>query len=450
MSTTLVRGAYVVTVDPRHPDGVQDIVIEGSTITALQPPGTTTVADTVIEGTGHIAVPGFVDTHRHTWQSALRHGYADLDPLQYFAEMLRGIGAAYEPEDVAVGNELGALSALSAGTTTLLDWSHIQNSPEHADAAIQGLRAAGGRAVFAHGWPLTDDGSWTEASTRPHPEDIRRIQAEHFGNSEDLLTLAMAARGPEMATRETWLSDLELARELGIRTTMHVGAYAHNASRHAVSLMHKEGVLGPDLTFVHCCGCTDEELDAIAGCGATVSLGVQCEMNSMGMGDIPLDRLLARGLRPSLSGDTETKCSGDMFTQMRLLFAYYRSWLGGGHSRVERPVELTLRDVLAFATIEGARATGQEDRIGSLAVGKQADLVLVRATDLNMAPVLDPVAAIVLAAHEGNVDTVLVAGRTRQVHGRLQGVDEGALVSRACASQRRILARKSGAGDSGR
>src|SRR5690606_19210242 len=106
---------------------------------------------------------------------------------------------------------------------------------------------------------------------------------------------------------------------------------------------------------------------------------VHCELNAQGIGDIPLDRLLAVGIRPSLSGDTETKCSGDMFTQMRHAFAYYRSWMGGNHSRTKNaPATLTMRDVLEFATMAGARALGMEHKIGSLSPGKQADIVMIR------------------------------------------------------------------------
>jgi len=167
---------------------------------------------------------------------------------------------------------------------------------------------------------------------------------------------------------------------------------------------------------------------------------VHCELNSTGMGDIPLDRILAEGLRPSLSGDTETKCSGDLFTQMRLLLAYYRSWTGGGHSRVPEPLPLRVRDVLEFATLAGARAAGLGRRTGSLSPGKQADLILVRAHDINLAPVTDPAAAVVLAAHPGNVDTVLVGGRTVKRGGRLVAADLPGVLALAEVSRRRVLA----------
>ncbi|MDT0307531.1 amidohydrolase family protein [Streptomyces sp. DSM 44917] len=439
MNATLITGGHVLTMDPALGElPAADVLVTDGTIHAVGTGLTPPPGAEVLDATGTIVMPGFTDTHRHTWQTAVRHAYADIDPLQYFAEMLGPIGAAYSPEDTYTGTLLGALSALDAGITTLVDWAHVMNTPDHADASVQALAESGIRAVFAHGWPLTPE--WTRDSALPHPADIRRVRERWFASGEGLLTLAMAARGPEMARPEVWRADLRLARELGLRTTVHVGAYAHNAGRRAVAGMARAEALGPDLTFVHCCRCDDDELAMIADAGASVSLGVHCELNSTGMGDIPLDRLLAAGVRPGLSGDTETKCAGDLFTQMRLLLAYYRSWTGGGHSRLPgEPPALTTRDVLEFATLAGARAAGLADRTGSLTPGKQADILLIRAGDLNLAPVTDPAAAVVLAAHPGNVDTVLVGGRTLKRGGRLLAGDLPGLLERAERSRRRVL-----------
>lgn len=447
MSTTVIRGARIVTLDQQLGDDfVADIVIEDDKIVTIGDGARAEETDQnqkIIDARDMIAFPGFVDTHRHTWQSAIRHSYADRDPARYFAEVLRGTGAAYTPRDVEIGNTLGTAAALSAGTTTLLDWSHIQNSPAHTDAAISGLRRSGIRAVFGHGYPLTDDGRWTDHSTLPHPDDIRRVHRELLHDSGGLISLAMAARGPEMASEAIWRGDLDLARELDIRTSVHVDAYAHNAHHHSIRQMHEAGVLGPDITFVHCSRSEPDELSMIADASASVSLGVHCEMNSQGIGRIPLDLLIARGIRPSLSGDTETKCSGDMFTQMRMLFGYHRSWIGGGNSTIPaEEARVTLRDILEFATIEGARALGLDSRIGTLSPGKQADIVLIRATDINLAPVADPVAAIVLAAHEGNIDSVFVAGQHLKCDGQLTQIDTQELVSAASQSQRSILQRR--------
>ncbi|ELW9527370.1 amidohydrolase family protein [Burkholderia cenocepacia] len=436
----LLEGGWIVSMDNAVGDFRDgDILIEGERIVAIAP---RIEAEEVerIDARGMIVLPGFVDTHRHTWQSCVRHRYADIDPQIYFAEMLGATGAAFRPEDVYAGTFLGAVSALEGGITTMLDWSHVQNTPDHADAAILALHDAHIRGVFAHGWPLIDGRSWMFDSQRGHPEDIRRLRERFFSSDDQLLTLAMAARGPEMCRQGVWLGDLRLARELGIRSSIHMGAYVRSAGVRAIAQMHDAGVLGDDLTFVHCCFCGADEIAMMADAGVSVSLGVHCEMNAQGIGDIPFDRLLAAGIRPSLSGDTETKCSGDMFTQMRQAFAYYRSWMGGGHSRVPNaPSTLALRDVLEFATIAGARANGLDSKVGSLTPGKQADVIMIRTDDLNLMPVSDAIGAVVLAAHPGNVDSVFVAGRTVKRHGRMVGVDLDDLRRRALLSQQYIL-----------
>jgi 5-methylthioadenosine/S-adenosylhomocysteine deaminase len=436
----LINGGWIVSMDPAIGDFTRgDLLIEGERIVELAPRIDVADADRV-DAAGMIVTPGFVDTHRHTWQSCMRHRYADIASHIYFAQMLGTIGAAYRTEDVYIGTLLGAVSALDSGITTMLDWAHVQNTPAHSDAAIEALRDAGIRGIFGHGWPLIDGASWMSDSQRSHPQDIRRLRSRYFSTNDQLLTLAMAARGPEMAQQNVWLEDLRLARELDIRSSIHMGAHARNSKARAIAQMQEAGALGEDLTFVHCCFSADDEIAMMADAGVSASLGVHCELNAQGIGDIPLDRLLAAGIRPSLSGDTETKCSGDMFTQMRHALGYYRSWMGGGHSQVAgAPATLTVRNMMEFATIAGARATGLDHKIGSLTPGKQADFILIRSNDLNLMPVSDAVGATVLAAHPGNVDSVFVAGKAVKRNGHMIDLDMDALRRRVSASQNYLL-----------
>lgn len=451
---TIIENVAVLSLDEQVGElDSATITIDGGRITTIEPTPENPHAaadhragDEVINGSGLVALPGFVDTHRHTWQSAIKHSYAELDPRVYFAEVLKGLGASYQAEDVYIGNKLGSYAALSSGTTTLFDWSHVQNSPEHSDGAIAGLHESGIRAVFGHGWPTSPDDSWTANSVRPHPADIRRVQEQYFrtGSLDDRITLAMVLRGPEEASSDVWQHELRLARELGLRISVHTGAYARNAKAAAVQQYADAGLLGTDMTFVHCNHLIDEELKLIADNGGTVSLGIHCEMNSTGVGEIPFHRLLQTGIRPSLSGDTETKCTGDMFTQMRMLWAYHRSTLTRiGPERAAQMPTVTMRDILGYATIEGAKAIGQETEIGSLTPGKRADMLLIDTNALNLGPVQDPAASIVLAAHEGNVRHVIVGGKFVKRNGALVGVNTEALVDEGRRSQHNLLERAS-------
>jgi 5-methylthioadenosine/S-adenosylhomocysteine deaminase len=439
----LLRCHTVATLTDDHGDITGgEVLIEGDEIVAVGV-GLQDATAEVLDVQNMVALPGFVDTHRHTWQSALRASFVDSEMSEYFSSMPK-IGGLYEPEDVYLGNLLGSVSALSAGTTTLFDWSHIQHSPDHSDAAVAGLSDAGIRGLFGYGWAMGDRSDDDEAVAH-HFREARRLAEQSFSSADQLLTMAIAARGPEAAAETTWRGEIDLARELGLRFSVHVGAGARNGSQRAVSQYRDAGRLGSDMTFIHCNYTPDDEVAMIAQAGASVSIGVQCEMNSAGIGDVPVDRLVAHGLRPSLSGDTETMCSGDMFTQMRMLLGYQRSWMGGGHSdpEFEHP-PLTTRDVLHCATVEGAKANGLSDKVGSLEPGKKADIILLRLDDLNLAGAVDPVASVVTSGHEGNVDTVLVGGRFVKRGGRLVGVDVAGLLQRVAASQARILERWEG------
>lgn len=436
---TLISGAQIVSVDPEIGTVVGDILVVGDTIAAV---GTVDEAEIVgaevIEASTMVAMPGFVDAHRHTWQSAIRHRNGNRFGAAYFDEVLFRIAPHYTPDDVYIGTLLGALSGIDAGTTTMFDWAHIQNSPAHADAGIRALTDSGMRAVFGHGHSQLDPVAWNINSSLPHTDDIRRLQQEYF-QDPGLVTLAMSARGPEQTDDATWRLDLDLARELGLRTSMHVGVGERGPITRAVERMHEAGALADDLIFLHLNTCSDRELDYVAEAGAHVSIGIQVETVSQGTGKVPTDRLLAAGLWPSLSGDTEAMGTGDMFTQARLTLSEYRLKAGMGENAPGSPSTLTTDDVLRMATQVGADALGMGSLTGSLTPGKQADIVLIDATAVNLAPVSDPVGAIVLAAHPGNVDTVLVAGNVLKRHGRLVGVDWEAVLSTAWASNTRLL-----------
>lgn len=438
---TLIRCGTLLTMADNALDGqsAEILMVDGRIAEIGQ---TLKVADALtIDAADMIVMPGFVDTHRHTWQTCLRHRSVDIHPPElYFTEMMTVRGPRYRPEDVWIGNYLGALGALDSGVTTMLDWSQVQNTPDHSDAAIDALQATGIRSVFAHGWSLTDPAYRRSGSIRLHPRDIIRLRRDRLASDDGLVTLAMAARGPEIASPQTWQADLALARELGIRSSIHMGAYPRNGQKRGIAAMHAAGGLGPDLTFIHCnCSGTDE-IAMMADHGVTASLGINVEMNSPALGDLPLDRMLAAGIRPSLSGDTETLGSADMFTQMRSAMAYYRSYVGSGHSSAaDAPETLTSRDVLQFATVEGARANGLLHRIGTIEVGKEGDLIMLRRSDINLMPVSNPWASVVSGAHAGNVDTVMVAGRVVKQYGKLVGVDLDDVRRRARESQHFIL-----------
>jgi cytosine/adenosine deaminase-related metal-dependent hydrolase len=435
-----IKGGTILSVDPQIGDlPVGDLLIEDGRIAAVAPSLDAADAE-VIDAHGMIVMPGLIDTHRHLWQGALRQIAADWTLTEYLGRMLGGFGPVFTPDDVRDGNFLGCLEVLDAGITTVFDWSHIMNSPEHADAAIDALKASGVRAVFGHGTPCTDLIAWYVSSELRHPDDVRRIAAEYFSSVDQLMTLALSIRGPELATIDATADDIALARDLGVWSSMHIGA-GTLGKQHGVSQLHERGMLGEDLIFVHCSTCSDEELKLIADSGGKASVSPRVEM-AMGHGYPATGRLLEAGIRPSLSIDVVSGVSGSLFGEMRGMLeaergrrnrAYLERWEDAP------PLALTTRDAVEFATIEGARTLGLEDRIGSLTPGKQADVILLDVAGPGLG-LLSHLPAAVTFSDTANVDTVLVNGEIRKRNGRLTNVDVARARSRAEASRDRLFA----------
>lgn len=422
----LLRGGCVITLDRELGDFTRgaDVLVEGDRIVAVGPH--LEVDDCkVIDATGMIVMPGFVDTHRHTWQGQIRNIATDWTLAEYLQGVRADLGPRYRPEDVYAGNLIGVLEGLDAGITTLVDWSHIMNSPEHADAAITALFESGTRALFAYGTPNDEHtDAWHFESTIPHSDDVRRVQKQYFSSNDQLVTLAMSVRGPQFSTIEITEHDWRFARELGVRMTVHVGDGAWGLKYRPIEQLQEHGLLGPDTTYVHCTTLPDNQLQMIADSGGTASISPEIEMH-MGHGFPATGRLLKVGVRPSLSIDVCTDISADMFTCMRTCLAAERVRANqvALESGVPVGIVLTTRDVLEFATIEGARACGLLEKIGTITPGKQADIILIRTSGLNLTPLNNPVGAAVLAAHPGDVDTVMIAGRLVKQSGTFCSVD---------------------------
>jgi len=430
----LIKGGTVLSLDPALGE-IQpgDVLIDGDRIVAVGPDLNGGESAEIFDATGMIVMPGFVDSHRHIWEGLLRNIGTDV-PLEgrtsYISFVLHKLAPAFRPEDAYVGNLISALGAIDAGITTLLDWSHIQGSPAHTDAVIQALDDSGMRAVFAYGFPWW--GKWEERQ----PSWFVRAATEHFSSKDQMLTLALAAPGPEFTDFEVSRDHWKLARETGARISTHVGVGTYGQDG-KVEEMGNAGLLGPDTTYIHCTTLNDTEIQMIVDTGGTVSLASPVEM-MMGHGMPPIQKFLDRGLRPSLSVDVETNVPGDMFNQMRSVLALQRA-----QATVQGKAPITTREVLACATIDGARANGLDDKVGSLAPGKKADVILLRTDRINVTPLNDPATAVVAGMDTGNVDTVIIAGRVMKQGGRLLHVDWPA-VRRMAVESRDFVVEKSG------
>jgi cytosine/adenosine deaminase-related metal-dependent hydrolase len=438
----LLTGGAVISMDPDVgdlPSG--DVLVEGPKIIDVGPDLRAVGAATdaiVIDTSAAVVCPGFVDTHRHAWETQLRRSMPDVNDLgEYVMSTLGGIARRYTPPDIYTGTKLAALTALDSGVTCLLDFSHNSRTGEHSDAAIEALVDSRIRGVHASMGPHF--GEWD----RQWPADLKRLKEQYFSSEEQLLTLRLAA----LATDEVAGPDLAFgpalahaARELDLWVS--IDAVFGAASSRAILDWRSNGILDERMTLIHCTGLSEEAWAAMGAAGATVSLAPSSDAQIGLESAIPaIDEALRAGIRPGLSIDVEVALPSDMFTQMRTLLTIQRM-LAVNSAYVGRtaPPRITTRDVLEFATIHGAHANGLGDVTGSLTPGKQADLLIIAADDVNNMPLNDAVGTVVLGADSRNVEAVLVAGHVVKWNRALVGVDMQAVKNEVIASRDRILA----------
>jgi 5-methylthioadenosine/S-adenosylhomocysteine deaminase len=410
---TLITGGTVLTMDPALGDLTRgDVLIDDGQITAVAPHIDAPDAQ-VIDASERIVMPGFVDNHRHAWQTAFRGAGSDWTFPQWAQAMHHTVKPHYTPEDVYIGTLMGRLEALHSGVTTMLDWYHVDQTPAHEDAALTALTDAPGRSVFCLG------AGW--GSDRSVEDDIRRVRSVLTGGGR--IDLALGMRGPRETGTAIATAEVKLADELGLRISLHLEGPG------AIAELAEHGLLRETLTGVHANGIGVEELRLLADVGGSLSISPDVELK-MGFGAPMTGLALDAGLRPTLSIDDVPAVGGDMFSTMRTAFAAQRGIDG----------RLRSRDLLGFATIDAAASMGLAHRTGSLTPGKDADIILLRTDDLTIFPVSDPAGSIVSQGHPSLVDTVLAAGRIVKRDGALLDMDLPALRARLLASRDRIAA----------
>ncbi len=422
---TLIKGGIVLTQDDQLGELPNaDILVEGDRIAQVGPNLSADEA-TVIDATGDIVIPGMVDTHRHTWETSVRTCAPDYSLGTYFAGILDQFAPRYRPDDVYAGNLWGALECINAGITTLVDWSHIMNTPEHADAAVKGLQDAGLRSVFAFGFPNTSIQDWwfgpdyAGSRERINANEARRIRSQYLSDDQGLITMALATRGTNYCLPEVVRYEWELAKELGINITVHVAMYRFGYTKMQLRKLKEMDLLYPNTTYIHASHLHDDEWAMVRDSGGNISLAPQIELQ-MGHGWAPAVTALDYGVPIGLSTDVATTASSDMFTQMHAVFGSERArrhevaWDENLEWNEPETKLITARHALRWATIEGARVAGIADRTGSITPGKKADIVIIDTKAVNVAPVIDPVGAVVCAADTSNVKTVLVDGKVHK------------------------------------
>ncbi len=442
MTRTLIRSATLVTIDPALGDLAGDVLVEDGRIAAVGPGLAAPEGAEVVDASGMIALPGFVNAHIHTWQAGLRGVAADWTIGEYMRAMHAGLATHFRPDDIRIANHVGALHQVHAGTTTLADWCHNNPTPDHTDAAVDGLEASGIRAVFLHGSPKPDPKPGQKHfSEVPMPRaEVERLRRGRLASGDRLVTLGLAVLGPQLSVWDVCDADFRLAREFDLVASMHVSGPLLTAD--GFERLAGLGLLGPRVNIVHGNVLEGDRLARLVDLGVSFTPTPEVELQ-MGFGDPLTGRLRALGGRISLGSDIESAMAGDMFAVTRFALQAQRHAdalvARAAEGRSPASITVTAREALAWATIGGARMLGLDDRIGSLTPGKRADLILVDARGINLRPVHDPVASLLFHAGPRDVDSVMVDGRFLKRGGRLAEPALDRLLGEVEASGRRIM-----------
>jgi 5-methylthioadenosine/S-adenosylhomocysteine deaminase len=473
----VIRGGAVMTMDPAIGDFVNaDVLVEGKKIVAVGPNIAAGNA-AEIDARGRVVMPGFVDTHHHQAWTAIRSSIPDSILIDdgtgtpsaqqnYLGNILLGFAPHYRPEDVYISELFGGLAQLDNGVTTVHDVSQIHHSPAHSDAAIQALFDTGRRAAFGY----FESAGAAFIGTNPdnqYPVDATRIKNQWFSSSDKLVHMIMGV--------EVYLPNYQLAWEIGRNLNLTLSAHILSpfGMRPTLDAL-ADGVAGngnlglreqDKHLFIHMTGMSQKGWDRVQAVGGYVSIAFPIEMN-MRHGIPPIHEMQKRGLEPSLSVDVETNLTADFFTQMRSAMTLQRVIVNeeilasGGY--VPPPGSppgtfawpppppgtlplLNVRDVLRFATINGAKHLGLDGKTGSLTPGKEADIIILDGTHLNVFPMNNVPGAVVQMMERSNVETVIVAGKIRKWKGQLQDVDLPRLRRRLEASRDFIYQATTGA-----
>jgi 5-methylthioadenosine/S-adenosylhomocysteine deaminase len=447
-------------------------IIRGGSVMSMDPQvGNFPQAD-VIDATGRIVMPGFIDTHHHQFETALRSFLADgvlindqsgspSGTTTYFEFILLTFAPVYRPQDVYINELFGGLSQLDDGVTTVHDVSQIHHSPEHSDAAIQALFDTGRRAAFGYFESAGNAILGTNPDNK-YPDDAVRIKNQWFSSTDQLVTMIMGGEVYLPGYEKAWI----IGRQLGLPIAAHI--LSPFGIRPTLDLLAQGKAgdsgtlgLGPDNLFIHMTGMSNLGWQAVHDKGVQVSIAFPIEMN-MRHGTPPILRMQSLStpqspFEPSLSVDVECTLTADFFTQMRSCMNLQRMIVNqmvldspNGNQNLPNPLDwglpesavtvpgpfpywptppagipdpLTTRDVLRYATVNGAKALRLDSKVGSLKPGKEADIIILDATALNVAPLNQVPGAVVSLMDRTNVETVIVAGKVRKWKGKLLNVN---------------------------
>jgi 5-methylthioadenosine/S-adenosylhomocysteine deaminase len=429
MTQILIKNAIVMSMDPAIGDVEGDVLVDGDKIVQIAR-GINAPNAAVVDGTGRLVMPGLVNAHIHTWEYQLRGIGSDWVGIRdYHGNMHKKLALHYQPRDVYLGNLLGALNQIRNGTTTIMDWCHILRDAEMTDAAIDALEESGIRAVFGRGTvkPPEKPGE-IPYYKKPFPRDeVARLRKGRLASDDGLITMALAILGPDWGEYDVAVHDIRLAREFGLINSAHTyGRKGKRVVEDGYARLAKEGLLGPDHNIAHGNCFAEDELKIVLDAGCTITATCLTEALNYEQPAM-LGRIKKFGAAPSLGTDCDPYFNSSMLWVARHAFHEQRamdnrSLREAGKWPAATQHSTHTRDAVEWATMGGAKALKLDARIGTLAPGKQADLIMIDTRSMNIFPALpggDPAHVAIMYAETSDIENVMIAGKFHKRDGKL-------------------------------
>ena len=436
--STIIADCCVVTMNSRHDIHYDtSVLFTADRITAIGPRAELEAADPqaeIIDGTGHILIPGMVNTHTHLFQTLLKGPGDDMVLKKWFTCMTGPAAAELTATDARIAATHGCIESIRSGVTTLVDFMYVHPRPGLTQAVVDAFQETGMRGFVCRGF-LSDGVAYGVPEALIERPEIALADARNLieavnrpgGRVQVGLAPCMIWALDDESLRQT----RQLADELGVLLTIHVAEtpfeIEHSArvyGRTDTQVLNDLGILKPDVLAVHCVQCESHDIDLLRLHDVKVSHN-PCSNMYLASGFAPIPEMLERGITVGLGSDGPASSNNHSLFQAMKFAALMQK---GFHRDA---TILTARKVLEMATIDGARAVGLGDEIGSIEVGKKADLALVDARGAFMTPLHDPVSALVYSALGHETSVVVIDGRIVLRDGKVQTVDETAVRSEA-------------------
>jgi 5-methylthioadenosine/S-adenosylhomocysteine deaminase len=427
--SVLIKGATVVTLDVENNVFEGDVFVEHGRIREIgAPTGRAHKGAEVIEGRGFALLPGFVQTHVHLCQTLFRGAADDLALIDWLEKRIWPMEAAHTAESVYASARLGIAELIRGGTTCALTMETVR----HTDAVFAAVEESGFRATV--GKCMMDKGGavpaalleQTEASIA---ESLALLERWH-GRADGRIRYCFAPRFAVSCTRDLLERVAQLSRQRGVIVHTHasenkdeIEMVERESGLRNIDYLNEVGLTGSHVVLAHCVHVNDGELKVLSRTGTHVA---HCPSSNLklGSGFARIPEMIGRGISVSLGADG-APCNNrlDMFTEVRTA-ALIQKALHGART-------LPALAMLRMATIDGARALGLEKEVGTIEVGKRADLTLINLDRLHTTPHPDPISTIVYAAEAGDVETVIIDGRVVMRERQLLTINEHEVIHSA-------------------